>query len=146
MSNKTRKNKKSIRKEPAKVELPTVSAANATREILIIKAEYDEKRDLVLWSVQDIKTGDKRTLAHVGSRLHEAIDGINNPLTPDQIRFFCNALEGKTKRLVMEAYFKDSPTIKPDASEEEIQMMHEGIDQFPYYEVADKLREEEYEN
>ena len=154
MSHKTRnKNrvKGSIRRKkpaPAKKDIATdlsqVSAANSPRSIRILKADYEEKRDLVLWDVEDIKTGDKRVLAHLGKELHLAI-GLKDPLTPDLIRCFCKELEGKTKQLVMQASFQEIPMPGKDSTQEELQSMHDGIDQYPYREVAEHIAEQEDE-
>ena len=110
------------------------------RKVTILETYYDDKRDLVEWLVEDIASGKKVALCWPGSDLGPAV-GVNAKLTPDLIRGFCKDIKGKTINLDSQVKKEKKNKEIKDMSHEEILAAHDDIDQYPFHEVLDILKE-----
>jgi len=99
---------------------------------LIKSAEYDERRDLVSWFLEDTLTGETITLAWRGTDLNQ-IFGVTKQIPPDMIRQFCRDMEGQVRKFEMQTEVDDPRQVS-------IEDKHDIFSKYPFYEVEDKLK------
>jgi len=113
------------------------------RKVKVIKADYHEECDLLVWHVQGVD--DKRTvkLAWPAQDISIAFnildkDGEPAAIPPDLIRKFCADVEGKEINLVLEksvTFDKDR-----DLTKEEMKELSEKMDEMPMYETLTAIQ------
>lgn len=75
--------------------------SNASR-VKILDSKYDEDRDLIIWSLRFVETGDEQSFCWPSVDLISSL-GINpTKLQPEHIHKFCSDMLGKELNFVVE--------------------------------------------
>ena len=109
-------------------------ADNKTIRVKVIKTYYNEEVNLVKWLIEDIESGNRKTIAFKGDDLGPAM-GIKGKLLPEHIKNLCENIKGKEFNHVDIA--DEMPAIpKGDAAiDGDMKTMHDHLDAYPFFEV-----------
>jgi hypothetical protein len=103
---------------------------DSTRKVKIITTEYDDKQNLLKWSIVDLETNKTVKL------VIPAEDFGIKPEFPKDIGIkFCNDMKGKEINLVSKYIKQLSFQEMKDAGEEGVFEMKKELNQFPIYEA-----------
>ena len=120
-----------------------------TRQLKLISYEYDEKRKLIIWEVQDLTPGTppERSvfkLAWLAEDLATQFGFNIKKLSSKIILDFSEQMKNRPWpfNLVLQSTTKllDPKTIR-EASETELANAHQNLDQYPFHEVQEKMQE-----
>jgi len=115
---------------------------NTPKKVLVKDTDYDAKLDLVQWEIEDTETGQSMVIAWPGRDLGQAI-GIPQALKPEEISFFCEQIKGKSINIVVDGKTKKyEPGKFKKLGLSDLREAHDLIDQYPFYEVSQKLKNE----
>lgn len=108
--------------------------------VKVIDTDYDKDRQLIKWLVQNVHTDVQFTLAWRDSDLGKQFN-IQKQLPEYVIEQFCEDMKNKEFNLVMNSDIQqhDADWFK---NEENVDQVHETLDQFPYKEVLEQIEEQ----
>lgn len=99
------------------------------RKVKILESVFDKERNLILWHIRFVDTGVEQPICWPSQDLIDAL-GIKGDVTPDDIQFFCEQIEGKEISLLMELV---SDPLAPCVSQEQWdESMQKYKENFPY--------------
>ena len=102
------------------------------KKVKIIESTYYEEKDVVEWLIEFVDNKNRIKLVWPSTDLGIAL-GIEQNISPEQMKKFCKDIKGKEINLVMEADIKDMPSVK-DMNDAEIDALSKKLDKYPFFE------------
>lgn len=119
-----------------------------TKRVKVLETEYDDKRDMVYMKLEDInKPSDDQfrhfTIAWLSDDLGQAL-GINQKIPPDAMQYFLQEIIGKEINLQVNSDTTETELDQMTSlGKENLSKAHSTIDKYPFYEVQERLNEQE---
>ncbi len=106
-----------------------------TIRVKIIDTKYYQDKDLVIWEMRKLETGEVIKIAFKGQDIGQSF-GINQKVSPDIIEKFCNDMKNKEINWVNEVTYEDLPPAK-DITDDHMYNLGMELSKYPFKEVSE---------
>lgn len=88
--------------------------------VKILDSQYKEEKDLIVWTLKFLETGDEQTFCWPSGDLLESFDINPKNVTPSHLHVFCKAMEGREVNFVVDGIPEYSLPKSKEGNDQEI--------------------------